>query len=46
MVGFHDYDLSVSPVRQRIERYLARVSEFTEPVSLEEMSVRPVEQNH
>lgn len=46
MVGFHDYDLSISPVRRRIERYLARVSEFTEPVSLDEVTVRPVEQNH
>lgn len=46
MVGFHDYDLSDSPVRRRIERYLARVGEFTEPVSLDELAVRPDEQNH
>ncbi|AJF24766.1 hypothetical protein SG26_03080 [Haloarcula sp. CBA1115] len=40
MVGFHDYDLSEPPVRQRIERYLARVGEFTEPVSLNGLAVR------
>jgi len=46
MIGFHDYDLSSPPVRRRIERYLARVSEFTEPVSLSEVVIRSVKQNH
>lgn len=46
MVGFHDYDLSASSVRRRVERYLARVSEFTKPASLDEVIARPVEQNH
>lgn len=46
MVGFHDYDLSSSLVKKRVERYLARVSEFTEPVPLNEVTVQPDEQNH
>jgi peptidoglycan/xylan/chitin deacetylase (PgdA/CDA1 family) len=46
MVGFHDYDLSPSSMRRRIERYLTRVNEFTDSVSLDEMAIRPVEQNY
>lgn len=46
MVGFHDYDLSTSRVKERIERYLARVSEFTNPVSFDELAVQPIEQSH
>jgi len=46
MVGFHDYDLSPLQVKERIERYLAKVSEFTDPVSFDELAIRPIEQNH
>jgi len=39
MVAFHDYDLGDRPVRGRIIRYLARVSEFTDPTTLSEVGV-------
>jgi len=46
MMGFHDYDLTTPSIRKRIERYIARISEFTDPAPLDEMSVHPIEQNH
>lgn len=46
MVGFHDYDLLSKSVRRRIERYLARVSEFTDPITIDEIEVLPGKQNH
>lgn len=44
MVGFHDYDLTRSQLRRSIERYTARVSEFTNPVSLEDVKIAPEEE--
>ncbi|QLK26818.1 polysaccharide deacetylase family protein [Natrinema zhouii] len=46
MVGLHDYDLTSRSRRGRVERYLARVSEFTTPVTIDEFETRMAEQNH
>ena len=46
MVGFHDYDLTTPQLRRSIERYVARVSEFTNPVSVDDIETAPEKQNY